>query len=127
MLTNNVVGESNAIAFVEDSSMEWEAVAPGMKRKIMSYDGRVMLVKVAFEKSAVGTLHQHYHTQIAYVASGKFEVEIDGKKQILQQGDVFYITPHVVHGCVCLEKGMLIDVFSPMREDFLQPLPDNAQ
>ena len=126
MLTNNIVGENNANAFVEDGSMDWEVVAPGMKRKIMSYDGRVMLVKVAFEKGAVGILHQHHHSQIAYVAGGKFEVEIDSKKQILQQGDVFYITPHLIHGCVCLEKGMLIDVFSPMREDFLEAFPDNA-
>ena len=122
MKTTNEVTNQPIIAFVEDSSIEWEVVAEGVTRKIMSYDGRVMLVKVGFEKGAVGTLHQHYHTQISYVASGKFEVEIDGQKQILNKGDVFYVTPDLIHGVVCLEEGVLIDVFSPMRQDFL---PDN--
>jgi quercetin dioxygenase-like cupin family protein len=52
------------------------------------------------------------------VESGIFEVEIDGHKKILTTGDAYYIPPHVLHGCVCLEAGVLIDVFSPMREDF---------
>lgn len=107
-------------AFVTDDNMEWESVAPGMKRKIMSYDKSLMLVKVSFEKGAIGTLHKHYHTQISYVVSGKFEVEIDGLKKVLQAGDVFHASPNLMHGALCLEEGMLIDVFSPMREDFIK-------
>ena len=106
-------------SFVEDSSMEYETVAPRMRRKIMSYDDNMMLVKVDFEKGGVGNLHHHYHTQISYVVKGKFEVEIDGKKQVLSAGDVFYVAPNQVHGAVCLEDGMLIDMFNPKREDFL--------
>ena len=106
-------------AFITDDSMEWETVAPGMKRKIMSYDSRVMLVKVSFEKGAEGVLHHHYHTQISYVASGAFEVQIDGVKKVLKAGDVFYVSPNLVHGAVCIEEGVLIDIFSPMREDFV--------
>ena len=105
--------------FVSDESLDWETVAPGMKRKIMAYDKSLMLVKVAFEKGAVGTLHHHYHTQISYVESGSFEVQIDGVKKVLNTGDVFYAAPNLVHGALCLEQGMLIDVFSPMREDFV--------
>ena len=110
-------------AFVESDTMEWEQVAPGMKRKIMSYDDSLMLVKVAFEKGGIGTLHHHYHTQISFVASGVFEIEIDGKKKQLNQGDVFYAAPNSMHGAVCIEAGILIDVFSPMREDFIKQPP----
>ena len=105
--------------FIENDSIAWENVAPGVKRKIMSYDERVMVVKVNFEKNAIGTLHQHYHTQISHVESGVFEVEIGGDKQVLKAGDAFYIPPNVIHGAVCLEAGVLIDIFSPMREDFI--------
>jgi quercetin dioxygenase-like cupin family protein len=105
--------------FILDESMEWESVAPGMKRKIMSYDGRLMLVKVAFEQGAIGTVHRHHHTQISYVSKGKFEIEIDGQKQVLNQGDVFHAAPDLLHGALCLEEGELIDLFSPMREDFV--------
>lgn len=107
-------------AFINDSSMDWETVAPGMKRKVMCYDERMMLVKVAFEKGAVGMLHHHYHTQISYVGTGIFEVEIAGKKEVLKTGDVFYTAPNLWHGVVCLEAGELIDMFSPYREDFVE-------
>lgn len=110
---------AQATAFVQDDALPWEQVAPGMKRKIMAYDDKLMLVKVAFEQGAVGVLHHHIHTQISYVQSGRFEVEIDGQKQVLQAGDVFHAAPNLVHGAVCLEQGQLIDVFSPMREDFI--------
>lgn len=105
--------------FIEDITMDWETVAPGMQRKIMAYDASVMLVKVKFEKGAIGTLHHHYHTQLSYVAEGAFEVQIDGVKKVLKAGDVFHAAPNLVHGAVCLEAGLLIDIFSPMREDFL--------
>jgi quercetin dioxygenase-like cupin family protein len=107
--------------FIESKEIEWEVVAPGMKRKIMAYDESLMLVRVEFEKGAVGSLHSHHHVQITHVESGTFEVEIGGEKKILKAGDVFYVPPHAVHGAVCLEPGVLIDVFSPMREDFISP------
>ena len=97
-------------AFVEDSSIDWEILGDGVRRKIMSYDDRLMLVKVAFEKGAIGTLHHHPHTQISYVSKGVFEVEIDSVKKILKAGDVFYAAPGALHGVVCLEEGELIDV-----------------
>lgn len=106
--------------FIENKEIAWEAVAPGMKRKIMAYDESLMVVKVAFEKGGIGTVHSHYHTQITHVESGIFEVEIAGEKKVLTAGDAFYIPPHVEHGAVCLEAGVLIDVFSPMREDFIK-------
>ncbi|HEV7783551.1 MAG TPA: cupin domain-containing protein [Chitinophagaceae bacterium] len=105
--------------FIENDELPWETAGPGMRRKIMSYDERLMVVKVEFEKGAVGSLHQHHHTQITHVERGSFEVEIGGEKKVLKGGDAFYIPPNVVHGAVCLEPGVLIDIFSPMREDFV--------
>lgn len=105
--------------FIENSSLEWQNVGEKISRKIMAYDGSLMLVKVKFEAGGVGTVHQHYHSQITHVESGRFEVEIGGEKKILSAGDAFYIAPNVLHGAVCIEDGVLIDVFSPMREDFV--------
>ncbi|MEI9955583.1 MAG: cupin domain-containing protein [Ferruginibacter sp.] len=85
----------------------------------MAYDDRLMLVRVEFETGGIGTLHQHHHTQITHVESGVFQVEIGGEKKLLSAGDAFYIPPNVMHGAVCIEAGVLIDVFSPMREDFI--------
>ncbi|TMI61498.1 MAG: cupin domain-containing protein [Bacteroidetes bacterium] len=106
--------------FIENASVEWENVDKGMRRKIMAYDDKLMVVKVEFETGGIGTLHQHYHSQITHVESGVFEVEIGDEKKILRAGDAFYIPSNVMHGAVCLEAGVLIDVFSPMREDFIK-------
>jgi quercetin dioxygenase-like cupin family protein len=109
--------------FIEDELLPWEEVDPGVKRKIMAYDDNLMMVKVQFEKGGVGLLHHHYNSQISHVESGKFEIEINGNKRILTAGDAFYVPPNVLHGAVCLEAGTLIDVFSPMREDFIEDKP----
>jgi quercetin dioxygenase-like cupin family protein len=47
-------------------------------------------------------------------------VHIDDEKRILETGDGFFIPPNLIHGAVCLEEGELVDVFSPVREDFLE-------
>jgi quercetin dioxygenase-like cupin family protein len=106
--------------FIENKEVTFEDMGNGITRKIMAWDERLMLVKVFFELGAVGTLHKHHHTQITHIESGVFEVEIGGEKKLLSAGDAFYIPPNVMHGAVCKEAGVLIDVFSPMREDFIK-------
>ena len=105
--------------FIDDTKLDWEQVASGVSRKIMVYDDNLMLVKVSFETGGIGALHQHFHSQISHVESGVFEVEIGGDKKTLKAGDAFYAPPNVMHGVVCLEAGVLIDMFSPMRADFI--------
>ena len=105
--------------FQFESQMPWENPGPGITRQIMAYDGQLMMVKVQFEKGAVGTMHAHYHSQATYVVSGKFELKIGDKTEILGPGDGYYVAPDELHGCVCLEAGILIDTFSPVRADFL--------
>ena len=55
------------------SDIQWQDAGKGIVRQIMGYDEHLMMVKVKFEQGAVGTLHQHPHTQSTYVASGCFE------------------------------------------------------
>ena len=106
--------------FIENREVPWEATGPGMKRKIMAWDEKLMVVKVQFDAKAIGMLHQHPHSQITHVESGIFEVEIGKEKKVLTTGDAFYIPPNVLHGALCLQEGVLIDIFSPMREDFIK-------
>ncbi len=102
-----------------DAETPWEPVAEGLSRQIMGYDGKIMLVKAKFDTGAIGQMHKHYHSQVTYVASGEFKMTIGDDVRIIKAGDSFYIPPHVMHGCVCTKPGILIDVFSPAREDFL--------
>ena len=58
------------------TDIQWEYAGDGIVRQIMGYDEHLMMVKVKFNQGAIGTLHQHPHTQSTYVASGCFEVTI---------------------------------------------------
>src|SRR5688500_705328 len=92
--------------FIENDEVAWEQTAEGVRRKIMAYEDKLMVVRVEFEKGGIGTLHQHPHVQMTNVEAGKFEVEIDGNKKILKAGDLFYVPANLVHGAVCLEAGV---------------------
>lgn len=107
-------------ALIADQDIDWEELGAGVKRKIMAYNDDLMLVKVAFEKDAIGAIHNHPHLQMSYVAKGSFEVTMANVKKILRVGDVFFAPSNVFHGVICLEAGLLIDIFNPHREDFLK-------
>ncbi len=102
-----------------DVDHEWESMWEGIERKIIGYDEGLMTVKVKFTKGAIALPHHHPHSQSAYIVKGKFQVNIGEEKRILSAGDGFYVPPGIEHSVVALEEGLVIDAFSPAREDFL--------
>jgi quercetin dioxygenase-like cupin family protein len=106
-------------AFVAADRAVTEDLGGGIARQILGYGPDLMVVRVWFDKDAVGEVHAHPHSQSTYVESGRFEVVIDGEKRVLGAGDGFYVAPHLDHGALCLKAGVMIDTFSPAREDFL--------
>jgi quercetin dioxygenase-like cupin family protein len=112
--------EQKSNLFFTGEATAWEVVGTGVQRQIVGFDDRIMMVNVKFDKGAIGPLHQHHHTQVTHIAAGQFEVTIDEQTRILKKGDSFYIPSDKIHGVVCLEEGILVDVFSPMREDFIK-------
>lgn len=92
---------------------------PGVTRKILSYSEELMMTEVSFAKDARGNEHKHPHRQITYVAKGKFEFNIAGEIHTVQQGDSVLIPGDALHGVHALEEGILVDIFTPMRKDFL--------
>lgn len=91
---------------------------PGVVRRVLAYADDVMGVENTFETGAEGALHSHPHSQLTYVVSGKFRFTIGDETFIVSAGDTLVKRNGIVHGCVCLEKGTLIDFFTPMRKDF---------
>ncbi len=91
----------------------------GVTRKVLASGGSLMTVEFHFDQGAVGALHSHPHEQVGYVVSGRFEFTLEGKAAILSAGDSYYVPSGAVHGAKALEEGVLLDVFTPQREDFL--------
>ncbi len=92
----------------------------GTTRRILTWNQEMMAVEVGFEKGAVGSVHTHPHTQCSYVLSGKFSYSVEGEAVELNPGDSIIVPSGLPHGTECLEAGVLLDVFTPMREDFLK-------
>lgn len=105
--------------FVYGKQCSVEDLGSGVTRKILAHDGGLMQVEVAFERGAVGPLHTHPHEQLTYVLSGAFEFTIGDQTHIVRAGDTLYKKPNVLHGCRCIEAGVLLDTFTPQRKDFL--------
>lgn len=104
--------------FINDE-IEFQKVNDEVNRKIVARGGDMMIVEVHFQKGAVGAMHQHIHEQVSYCIKGKVEFEVNGEKQIIGVGDSVFMPIDSLHGCVALEEAILLDIFTPQREDFL--------
>ena len=112
--------KSNSQTFVLAKEATVENVDTGIKRQLLGYNDSLMVARVEFEEGAEGYVHAHRHSQVSYVESGEFDVFIDGERRLLGPGDSFCVQPNLDHGAVCRKAGVLLDVFSPAREDFLE-------
>ena len=92
----------------------------GTTRRVLAWNDQLMAVEVGFEAGAAGAEHTHPHTQCSYVLSGRFSYSVEGEPTELNPGDSIVVPGGLVHGTVCLEKGVLLDIFTPCREDFLK-------
>ena len=93
--------------------------APGIKRQ-MVVGQNVMMVRFTFDPFVVTDEHTHPHEQMTLVVKGKVRFIIDGEIRIVSAGDVLHFPPNNRHGATMLdEEVVLIDIFSPIREDFL--------
>ena len=110
---------SDAKVFARPGEGAWVATADGNRRRVVLHTDELMMVEFAFEKGGVGMLHSHPHVQASYVAEGRFEVTIAGRTQILEAGGGFIVPSGLVHGVKALEKGRLIENFTPHRAEFL--------
>lgn len=97
----------------------WQELGGGTRRRIRSYDDRMMMVEVNFDEGGIGADHAHPHTQITYCLEGEFAFHIGDTPYTLRKGDTIVFPANAVHGCKAVKSGTLLDVFTPKREDFL--------
>jgi len=106
--------------YLKLSDIEETDLGEGVTRKILASGGDMMTVQFAFKKGAVGAPHTHVHEQVGYVLQGRFELTLGDDKTIMEAGDTYYVPSNTLHGVVALENGVLLDVFTPQRQDFLE-------
>lgn len=106
---------------VKNKEVDLEKLGEKVSRKILGCDGSLMMVEVHFEKGGIGEVHSHdEHEQVSYIVKGRFEVTVGDEKKVLEAGDSFYAGKNVDHGVKALEDAVILDVFTPIRQEFLK-------
>ena len=110
--------------WVPHAEIEPEVCGKGEKRRILAYSKDAMCVENTFETGGVGAMDRfvesHFEdTQVTYIVSGRYRFTIGDETREVGPGDTLLKQDGVMHGCVCLEGGVMLDFFTPMREDFV--------
>ena len=107
--------------FCPEESTKLEVVAEGScERRIKSHHGALMTVEVYFKNGCISDPHTHPHQQVTYCLEGEFEFYVGEETKRLRTGDTVYMPPDILHNCRLIsETGRLLDIFTPIREDFL--------
>jgi len=92
----------------------------GLKRRVLAYNEKLFLAEHEMVKGWVGTMHSHPHDQIVYIVHGHLRVSGQGETFEIRTGDTFVVRGGVEHGASALEDSLVIDVFTPWREDYLK-------
>ncbi|HEX5226432.1 MAG TPA: cupin domain-containing protein [Bryobacteraceae bacterium] len=100
------------------NSVPLEVLSETFSRKIITGE-RAMIAQVFVKKGGVIPEHHHESEQLSYVLTGSLRFELEGKEVLVGAGDVLVIASQVPHRIVALEDSLSLDVFSPIRHDWL--------
>lgn len=104
--------------FITPNDAAQVEMLPGVHRRTMSVTDEEMLCEFFLERNSVVPEHSHLNDQVGYVIYGQVELVIGDQKHVCQPGDSYAIPGGVVHQARALVDSLLIDVFSPPRDDY---------
>jgi quercetin dioxygenase-like cupin family protein len=109
---------SSTIEVTPSKQQEMTSPEPGLKRQVMSYSPAMMLVRHTMQKGWVGTKHSHPHEQLVYIVKGGIRFAHSGGTFDARTGDSFLVPGGVEHQASAFEDSEVLDIFTPMREDY---------
>jgi quercetin dioxygenase-like cupin family protein len=110
---------ANTYQHVSWDSVPTGAPAAGIERRMVVGDG-LMICRLRFDPHTVTAIHRHPHEQMTLVERGRVRFYIEDEERIAGPGDVLHFPSNILHGATMLdEEVVLVDIFTPIREDFL--------
>jgi len=109
---------AKTIEVIPSAEEAMDTPEPGLRRQVMSYSPAMMLVRHTMEKGWVGAKHSYPHEQMVYVIRGKLRFEHPGGVFDVSAGGCFLVPGGVDHQASAYEDSEVLDVFTPMREDY---------
>jgi unsaturated pyranuronate lyase len=98
--------------------VELETMSDVISRKVISGE-KAMVAQVFLKKDAVVPEHFHESEQITYILEGALKFELEGREVVVHKGEVLHIPSYVPHRAVALEDTLDLDIFAPIRKDWL--------
>jgi len=118
MATNTVYPDLVVVTHGEGPTSHPE---PGLTRRVLAYNDKLFLAEHEMKSGWQGALHSHPHEQIVYVVRGHIQLSCQGRSHDLRAGDTFVVRGGVEHGARAFEDSVVVDVFTPCREDYIAP------
>jgi len=106
------------MTLVDYDSVNPVEMLPGVVRRTMTAGERMMLIEVRLDAGAVVPMHTHPHEQTGYLISGRMRFHLGGQERELGPGDCWMMPGDVPHEVTALEECLLVDIFSPPREEY---------
>ncbi len=97
----------------------WVDICPGIKRQTITTGATMYQMRATLDAGSQLPVHSHPQEQIAHVISGRVRFNVDGETREVGAGESLYLASNVPHGAETLEAALVIDTFSPPREDYL--------
>lgn len=104
---------------VHPDEVEGRKMDEGVEMKVLAYGEKLMMTYVKFKKGAVAKIHSHEHEQMSYIVEGEFIYTVGDEEYHVRKGHSIHVPSNVPHGVRALTDGILVDVFTPIRSDFL--------
>jgi len=103
---------------VKAADVEPAEMVPGVWRHTLCWGERLMVVQVVLEEGAVVPAHRHPYEQITYIIEGELSMDVEGRTHVLGAGDSLLFPGDVEHGATALQRTLVVDTFSPPREEY---------
>ncbi|MSO83215.1 MAG: cupin domain-containing protein [Acidobacteria bacterium] len=96
-----------------------EKITEMISQKIIAGE-REMLAQIYLKRGALVPMHSHESEQMTYILQGALRVVVGGEEMTVREGEVLHIPPRIPHQAEALEDTFELDVFSPVRLDWLR-------
>lgn len=101
---------------------EWQQISLQIRRKIFTPGTQLMSMLVEFKQGGFGPEHAHPHEQLGFVVKGKIKMVLDNKEIVAEAGEQVLVPSNVPHSILALEDSLVLETFTPLREDLLATL-----
>lgn len=105
--------------FKKHSEEGYRAALEGITQKTLVHGAKTLMAEFRLQRGSVLPQHAHPHEQTGYLVSGRLRLRIGGVSHDVAPGDSWCVAGDVEHGADVLEDAVAIEIFSPVRKDYL--------